>query len=101
MIISQQQRGPWCVSKIETPKDRQSGSGKQRDPGEQEPKAWKSTCDVINCRGISMICLTSVFFKVFWGTKTVSQIPPTVSQNIVTWGHFNGERSLKFLQAVS
>ena len=41
------------------------------------------------------------FFKVFWGTKTVSQIPPTVSQNIVTWDHINGERSLKFLQAVS
>jgi len=43
----------------------------------------------------------SVFFKLFWGTKTVSQIPPTVSQNIVTWDHINGERSLKFLQAVS
>jgi len=41
------------------------------------------------------------FFKVFWGTKTVSQIPPTVSHNIVTWDHINGERSLKFLQAVS
>jgi len=45
--------------------------------------------------------LASVFFKVFWGTKTVSQIPPTVSQNIVTWDHINGERSLKFLQPVS
>jgi len=41
------------------------------------------------------------FFKVFWGTKTVSQIPPKVSQNIVTWDHINGERSLKFLPAVS
>jgi len=48
----------------------------------------------------NMACI-SVFFKVFWGTKTVSQIPPTVSQNIVTWGHINGERSLKFLQVVS
>jgi len=43
----------------------------------------------------------SVFFKVFWGTKTVSQIPRTVSQNIVTWDHISGERSIKFLQAVS
>jgi len=47
------------------------------------------------------VACCSVFFKVFWGTKMVSQIPPTVSQNIVTWDHINGERSLKFLQAVS
>jgi len=49
----------------------------------------------------STLPISSVFSKVFWGTKTVSQIPPTFSQNIVTWDHINGERSLKLLQAVS
>ena len=64
-------------------------------------------CLIKNCLSpVSRFYLTKsapvqCFFKVFWGTKTVSQIPPTVSQNIVTWDHINGERSLKFLQAVS
>jgi len=55
-----------CELKIETPNDRQRGNWgqiegpweTQRDPGEQRPKAWKSACDVINCRGISVIRLT-------------------------------------------
>ena len=48
-----------------------------------------------------MVSVSSVFLKVCWGTKTLSQILPTVSQNIVTWDHINGERSFKFLQVVS
>jgi len=34
----------------EGPRGRQGTLGKTRNPGEQGPKAWKSACDVINCR---------------------------------------------------
>ena len=42
-------------------------------------------------KSASIVGTRSVLFKVFWGTKTVSQIPPTASQNITNFCNYSRE----------